>query len=139
MFMNLKSNAIALAVVCAAATVNAQTQQPSPEFEQAALEYARSLDGTKPMDCLTSVQIELKRILFFLSASDSGVLGYTETEATKELYAKSRALSKACHKNQPFKGMTGKEYRQLEESWIPWVVRSGWHLKDGTGVWSVFE
>ena len=128
--------AVIFSAFCAISTVNAAKNNPSPEFEKAALEYVNSLDPNKPSDCLGVVQTELTSMQLNMKAHNPNGFGYIESDTTKELYKKSQKLKKACQKIRHFQGMPRQKYLEIDNAWIPWMIRTGWNKKEG---WTAYS
>ena len=123
--------AVIFSAFCAISTVNAAKNNPSPEFEKAALEYVNSLDPNKPVDCLGVVQTELTAMRMNMRAHKGDGFGYIESDTVKAIFKKAQELKKACRKIRPYQNMTGDQYRAMEDAWIPWMIRTGWNKKEG--------
>ena len=129
--MKLKFLAVLLSTVCVATTAHAAKNNPSPEFEKAALEYVNSLDPTKPVDCLRQVQTELTAMQLNMQAHNPNGIGYIKSDTVKAIFKKAQELKKACRKIRPYQNMTGDQYRAMADAWIPWMIRTGWNKKEG--------
>ena len=129
--MKLKLLAVLLSTVCVATTAHAAKNNPSPEFEKAALEYVNSLDPTKPVDCLRQVQTELTAMQLNMQAHNPNGIGYIKSDTVKAIFKKAQELKKACRKIRPYQNMTGDQYRAMADAWIPWMIRTGWNKKEG--------
>ena len=123
--------AVIFSAFCAISTVNAAKNNPSPEFEKAALEYVNSLDPTKPVDCIRQVQAELTAMRMNMRAHKGDGFGYIESDTVKAIFKKSQELKKACQLIRPYKNMTRDQYRAMADAWIPWMIRTGWNKKEG--------
>lgn len=123
--------AVIFSAFCAISTVNAAKNNPSPEFEKAALEYVNSLDPTKPVDCLRQVQTELTAMQLNMQAHNPNGIGYIKSDTVKAIFKKAQELKKACRKIRPYQNMTGDQYRAMADAWIPWMIRTGWNKKEG--------
>ena len=134
--MKLKFLAVLLSTVCVATTAHAAKNNPSPEFEKAALEYVNSLDPTKPVDCLRQVQTELTAMQLNMQAHNPNGIGYIKSDTVKAIFKKAQELKKACRKIRPYQNMTGDQYRAMEDAWIPWMIRTGWNKKEG---WTAYS
>lgn len=134
--MNLKLIAVLLSTVCVAATAHAAKNNPSPAFEKAVLEYVNSLDPNKPADCLGVVQAELTSIRMNMREHKGDGFGYIESDTVKEIFKKSQELKKACQKIRHFQGMPRQKYLEIDNAWIPWMIRTGWNKKEG---WTAYS